>query len=99
MDKRTLVKEIAQRTSLTHFEAETACNALFGTKNGWIKGIFADALRDGERVMISGFGVWTSRTRAPLRRNAPGVGETTPPVRRVVRFRASPQLRVDHVGG
>ena len=61
----------------------------------WILELFKSTLQKGEPLSISKFGVFAVRTKAPRKGRNPRTGEEfiiSP--RRVVTFRASPQLKI-----
>jgi DNA-binding protein HU-beta len=59
MNKSDLVQALANRTALNKSDAAKAVDALFDPEGGLITG----ALRDGEKVQITGFGTFETRQR------------------------------------
>lgn len=57
MNKEEMVGALSQKARLTRKDAETALDAVFE--------IITDAMRNGEKVQIVGFGVFEVKDRAP----------------------------------
>ena len=68
MNKSELVQTLASRASMTKAQASRVVDALFNPKAG----IIAQTVKKGDRVAITGFGTFETRTRqgrvATLRR-------------------------------
>ncbi|WP_275581073.1 HU family DNA-binding protein [Natronosporangium hydrolyticum] len=86
MNKRTLVETVAAKAGLTKTVAESALDAMVGA--------ISDALADGEKVAIPGFGTFEVRDRpARIGRN-PQTGETMEiAARRVPGFKPAAALK------
>lgn len=72
MNKSELVDALADRTGMTKADAGRAIDALFGTDGG----ILADALNEGTRVQITGFGTFEAKHRKARQGRNPRTGET-----------------------
>jgi DNA-binding protein HU-beta len=59
MNKSDLVQELANRTGLNRNDAGRAVEALFNPDDGLIP----QALRDGQKVQITGFGTFETKQR------------------------------------
>ena len=68
MTKRELAAHVATRTSLSKSDADAAVSAVFSA--------IADALASGETVTITGFGVFSARSRPARPGRNPRTGET-----------------------
>ncbi|HYJ79149.1 MAG TPA: HU family DNA-binding protein [Longimicrobiaceae bacterium] len=71
MNKSELVQQLASRADLTRAEASRAVDALFSVGNG----IIAAALRNGEKVQITGFGSFESKRREARKGRNPRTGK------------------------
>lgn len=69
MTKRELVAELGKRLTLSRSKAVVVVDTLFGTG-----GILSSELRKGGRVLISGFGHFELRSRAPRNGRDPRTG-------------------------
>lgn len=67
MNKSELVARIASKTSLSKKDAEAALNATFAT--------IQDALIEGEKVVITGFGTFEVKERKARKGHDPRSGE------------------------
>lgn len=67
MNKTQLVEAVAKATSLKKSEAEAALNAMTGA--------IADALKNGEKVQLIGFGTFEVKARAAREGRNPKTGE------------------------
>lgn len=87
MNKADLVASVANETKLTKKDAEVAVNAVIG-------GI-QDALKNGDKVQIIGFGTFEVRTRkARQGRNPRNPGETIEiPASKAPVFKAGKSLK------
>ena len=72
MNKSDLVDELSNRTGMTKADASRAVDALFGTDGG----IIANALKGDNRVQITGFGTFESKSRKARTGRNPRTGET-----------------------
>jgi DNA-binding protein HU-beta len=71
MNKSELVQVLSNRADITRAQANRTVNALFDAENG----IIAGALRDGDRVQITGFGTFESRERKARTGRNPRTGQ------------------------
>ncbi len=67
MTKADLVAQVAKRSGLTAKAAKDAVNAVFD--------VIADALKRGEKVVVTGFGTFMVRRRAARKGRNPQTGE------------------------
>ncbi len=70
MNKSELNQQLASRADLSRAEAPKAVDALFGVEGG----IIADALRNGDKVQITGFGSFESKKREARKGRNPRTG-------------------------
>ena len=68
MNKATLIAKIAERTGLNKKQAEAAANAFTDT--------ILEALKEGDKVQLIGFGTFEVKERAARVGHKPGTGET-----------------------
>ena len=68
MNKATLIAKIAEKTGLNKKQAEAAANAFTDT--------ILEALKEGEKVQLIGFGTFEVKERAARVGHKPGTGET-----------------------
>lgn len=68
MNKAALIAKIAEKTGLTKKQAETAANAFTDT--------ILEALKEGDKVQLIGFGTFEVKERAARVGHKPGTGET-----------------------
>jgi DNA-binding protein HU-beta len=61
VNKSDLILELARRSGLGLEPARRAVDALFGTNSD--AGIIAAAIRDGDRIVLAGFGSFAARDR------------------------------------
>ena len=81
MNKATLIAKIADKTDLTRKQAEAAVNAFTET--------VLEALKDGDKVQMMGFGTFEIKERAARVGRKPSTGETIEiPAKRVPSFKA-----------
>lgn len=81
MNKATLIARIAEKTDLTRKQAEAAVNAFTET--------VLEALKDGDKVQMMGFGTFEIKERAARVGRKPSTGETIEiPAKRVPSFKA-----------
>lgn len=86
MNKQELIKEVAEQSDLTQKQAAAAIDALFGT--------ITDALAQGDKVSISGFGIFEVRTRKERLGIVPRTNEKiTIPASKAPAFKAGKQLK------
>ena len=68
MKKATLIAKIAEKTGLNKKQAEAAANAFTDT--------ILEALKEGDKVKLIGFGTFEVKERAARVGHKPGTGET-----------------------
>ncbi|MBI3091305.1 MAG: integration host factor subunit beta [Candidatus Tectomicrobia bacterium] len=86
MTKAELVEQVAQNINLTKKQTETIINTLFKS--------ITEALRDGDKVELRGFGSFRIRQRDPREGRNPKTGETVQiPAKKVPFFKAGKELR------
>ena len=71
MNKSELVQQLAARSALSKAQAQRVVEALFGVTDGLI----SQALRNGEKVQITGFGSFETRHRAARTGRNPRTGK------------------------
>jgi len=85
MNKNDLIESIANSARISKVAAEKGLNGLLSS--------MAEAMEDGERVTLAGFGSFSIVKRAPRLGRNPKTGEEVPiPARRVVKFRPGKKL-------
>lgn len=90
MNKTELIERVASQLESSKAEAQRAVDALFDTGTG----VIARALKEGERVQITGFGTFEARERAARPGRNPRTGEKIRiPASRAVSFRAGKGLK------
>lgn len=72
MNKTELVKELAKQTDLSQAKAADVIDALFDAENGLI----VSQLKNGEKIVIPGFGSFFSRRREEREARNPATGKT-----------------------
>ena len=86
MNKTELIAAVAEKTGLTQKEAERIVNATFET--------VAEALKKGDKVSVSGFGIFEVKTReARIGRNPRTKEEIKIPATKLPAFKASKTLK------
>ncbi len=86
MNKSELVAIVADKADLTRKQAEVAIDAV-------LEGI-RDGLKEGEKVVLSGFGTFEVRTRAARTGRNPRTGEDiTIPEQKTPAFKAGKMLK------
>ncbi|MGM0216896.1 HU family DNA-binding protein [Enterococcus sp. AZ109] len=86
MNKQSLVEKVAEKTGLTKKDATAAVDALFTT--------IQDALKDGDKVQVIGFGNFEVRERAARKGRNPQTGEEiTIAASKSPAFKAGKQLK------
>ena len=73
MNKTEMAAKLAKKTGLTQAKAVEVVDAIFSTKSG--EGIIAVELDAGRKVSISGFGTYSTRSRAARKGRNPATGE------------------------
>lgn len=71
MNKAELVSALSSATDMSRAEATRAIDALFGVENG----IIATALRNGDKVQITGFGSFETKKREARKGRNPRTGK------------------------
>ena len=85
MNKSDLVQLIAQSAEISKVAAERGLNSMLQS--------MSDAMEEGERVTVVGFGSFSVVDRAPRLGRNPRTGEEVPiPHRRAVKFRPGKEL-------
>jgi len=85
MNKNDLVQSIASAAKISKVAAEKGLNGMLST--------MSDAMEEGERVTLVGFGSFSIVERAPRLGRNPKTGEAIPiPPRRAVKFRPGKEL-------
>ena len=85
MNKNDLVQSIASAAQISKVAAERGLNGMIST--------MAEAMEDGERVTLVGFGSFSIVKRAPRIGRNPKTGESIPiPPRKTVKFRPGKEL-------
>jgi len=79
MNKSELVDALSEATDKSKADAGDVIDALFDTSNG----VIAKALKSGDRVQITGFGTFETKSRKARTGRNPRTGETIeiPPTR------------------
>ncbi|MCE2455873.1 MAG: HU family DNA-binding protein [Gemmatimonadetes bacterium] len=72
MNKSDLAAAVAAKASISRKEAMDAVNAIFSSDDGAI----VEALRNGDRVQVIGFGTFERRSRAARTGRNPATGAT-----------------------
>ena len=85
MNKNDLIESIASSAKISKVAAEKGLNGMLTT--------MAEAMEEGERVTLVGFGSFSIVERAPRLGRNPKTGESVPiPPRKAVKFRPGKQL-------
>lgn len=71
MNKSELIQQLASRADLSRAEAQRAVDALFSVDNG----IIAEALKSGDKVQITGFGSFETKSREARKGRNPRTGK------------------------
>ncbi len=86
MNKKDLIKVVADASALTNKDAEKAINA--------VTAAITDALKKGEKVQLVGFGTFEVRERAAKQGRNPRTGEAMEiPASKLPAFRAGQALK------
>jgi len=91
MTKAELVERVAEQINLTKKQTETIVNILLNS--------ITEALSDGDKVELRGFGSFRTRGRNPREGRNPKTGDAVHiPAKKVPFFKAGKELRemVDH---
>lgn len=85
MNKNDLIQSIASAAKISKVAAERGLNGMLST--------MTNAMEEGERVTLVGFGSFSIVERAPRLGRNPKTGEPVPiPPRRAVKFRPGKEL-------
>ncbi len=86
MNKKDLIKAVADASALSNKDAEKAINA--------VTAAITDALKKGEKVQLVGFGTFEVRERAAKQGRNPRTGEAMKiPASKLPAFRAGQALK------
>ena len=86
MNKKDLIKAVADASALTNKDAEKAINA--------VTAAITDALKKGDKVQLVGFGTFEVRERAAKQGRNPRTGATMQiPASKLPAFRAGQALK------
>ena len=86
MNKAELVAAVAEKTALSKKDSEKAVNAVIAATT--------DALKNGEKIQLVGFGTFEIRERSEKQARNPRTGETmTVPASKVPAFKAGKALK------
>lgn len=89
MNKMELVDKLASVTGITKKDVKAVVDALFN-----VDGVIAEALKKGDRVALTGFGTFETRTRAARTARNPRTGqEIRVPATKAPAFRAGKALK------
>jgi DNA-binding protein HU-beta len=84
--KQDIVDKVAERTGLTKIKSEMAVGSLFDAMK--------EALREGKRIELRGFGVFYVRPRKRGVGRNPKTGDVVPiPEGKTIRFKPGKELR------
>ena len=90
MNKAELISNLASKTELTRSQATKVVDALFAVEDG----IISKALRDGDKVQITGFGSFESKRREARKGRNPRTGEPVDvDAKRVPYFKPGKEMR------
>ena len=86
MTKEDIANRLKKKCGLTQYAARAAVGAVVDA--------LREAVRQGERVELRGFGIFTVRARAPKKGRNPKTGRAVDvPARKIVRFKPGMKLR------
>lgn len=92
MNKTEMAQKLARKTGLTQAAAMEAVDAIFATEPG--EGIIAVELDAGNKVTISGFGTFATKSRSARKGRNPATGaEITIPARKYAHFAPAKGLK------
>jgi DNA-binding protein HU-beta len=87
-----MAQKLARKTGLTQSAAMDAVDAIFGTEPG--EGIIAVELDAGNKVTISGFGIFATKSRSARKGRNPATGaEIMIPARKYAHFTPAKGLK------
>ncbi len=73
MNKAEMAQKLAKKADLTQAQAAEVIDHIFSTKDG--EGIIAVELDAGSKVLIAGFGNFTTKSRAARKGRNPATGQ------------------------
>lgn len=92
MTKDEFAEKLAMKTDISKSKAHEAIDAIFSTEPG--KGIIALELDDGRDFTITGFGTFSTKSRAARQGRNPKTGESLMiPAMKLAAFRAGKGLK------
>jgi DNA-binding protein HU-beta len=92
VNKTEMAQKLARKTGLTQSAAMDAVDAIFGTEPG--EGIIAVELDAGNKVTISGFGIFATKSRSARKGRNPATGaEIMIPARKYAHFTPAKGLK------
>lgn len=92
MNKTEMAQKLAKKTGLTQSAALDVVDAIFSTESG--EGIIAVELDAGNKVTISGFGTFATKSRAARKGRNPATGaEINIPARKYAHFSPAKGLK------
>ena len=90
MIKQDIVNRVAERMKITKVRAETAVEAVFNS--------LKNALQNGERIELRGFGVFVVKPRKSGVGRNPRTGEEVAiPPGKTIRFKPGKEIRADKI--
>ncbi len=90
MNKTEMTKQLAAQSGLTQAQAADALDHVFNP----VTGVIANALDNGDRVVIGGFGTFETRERAARAGRNPATGEAMQiPAKTYPAFKAAKNLK------
>jgi DNA-binding protein HU-beta len=92
LNKTEMAQKLARKTGLTQTAAQDVVDAIFSTESG--EGIIAVELDAGNKVTISGFGTFATKSRAARKGRNPATGaEISIPARKYAHFAPAKNLK------
>ena len=92
LNKTEMAQKLARKTGLTQTAAQDVVDAIFSTESG--EGIIAVELDTGNKVTISGFGTFATKSRAARKGRNPATGaEISIPARKYAHFSPAKNLK------
>ena len=92
MNKTEMAQKLAKKTGLTQSADQEVVDAIFSTESG--EGIIAVELDAGNKVTISGFGTFATKSRAARKGRNPATGaEINIPARKYAHFSPAKGLK------
>ncbi len=85
MNKKDLIKKIAEGAELTNVQATTALNSTLSA--------ISESLQDGNKIALAGFGIFSIQERAARQGINPSTKQPMQiPAKKVVKFKAGKEL-------